>query len=86
MQEKKEIKAKFENFDLVENFAATNFSTKPGYYCTLLSFQEMMRAETLYVLCSQSQVLSSRHIFPGFVRRQHQRFGHKSTGKIGHFT
>ena len=34
MQEKKEIKAKFENFDLVENFAATNFSTKPGYYCT----------------------------------------------------
>ena len=43
MQEKKEIKAKFENFDfvenfdLVENFAVTNFSTKSVDHCSTLS-------------------------------------------------
>ena len=30
---KSEIQCEIENFDLVENFAVTNFSTKPGYHC-----------------------------------------------------
>ena len=32
--QKREVEEKFENFDLVENFAVTNFSTKSVDHCT----------------------------------------------------
>ena len=46
--QKREVKAKFETFDLVENFAVTNFSTKSVDHCTVMYRYSVYRFSALY--------------------------------------